>query len=175
MYLSIYISIYPSIISIRKGPESGCPRGHYFLEFWENVRRRQSKQGSIYTQLLETSSVKMKLCFNYPLKLGFTQSGGGCCCCLVAESCPILCDPMDCTPGCPVLCYLLKFTQTHAHWVGDVIQPSHPLSSPSPPALSLSQHQGLFKWVSSSHQVAKVLELQFQHLSFQWIFRIDFL
>ena len=115
VYLSIYISIYPSIISIRKGPESGCPRGHYFLEFWENVRRRQSKQGSIYTQLLETSSVKMKLCFNYPLKLGFTQSGGGCCCCLVAESCPILCDPMDCTPGCPVLCYLLKFTQTHAH------------------------------------------------------------
>ena len=113
--VSKYLYIYLSIISIRKGPERGCPRGHYFLEFWENVRRRQSKQGSIYTQLLETLSVKMKLCFNYPLKLGFTQSGGGGCCCLVAESCSILCDPMDCTPGCPVLCYLLKFTQTHAH------------------------------------------------------------
>ena len=67
------------------------------------------------------------------------------------------------------------FTQTHVHRVGDAIQPSHPLSSPSPPALNLSQHQGLFNWVSSLHQVAKVLELQLQHQSFQWIFRPDFL
>ena len=65
-------------------------------------------------------------------------------------------------------------TQTHVHWVGDAIQPSHPLSSPSLPTFNLSQHQGLFKWVSSSHQVAKVLELQLQHQSFQWIFRSDF-
>ena len=70
---------------------------------------------------------------------------------------------------------LLEFTQTHVHWVSDAIQPSHPLSSPSPPAFNLSQHQGLFKWVSSSHQVAKVLELHLQHQSFQWIFRVDFL
>ena len=69
---------------------------------------------------------------------------------------------------------LPKSTQTHVHWVGDSIQPSHPLLSPSPPALNLSQHQGLFKWVSSSHQVAKVLEFQLQHQSFQWIFRADF-
>ena len=68
-----------------------------------------------------------------------------------------------------------EFTQTHAHWVGDAIQPSHPLSSPSPPAFNLSQHQGLFKWVSSSHQVAKVLELQLQHQSFQWTPRTDLL
>ena len=68
-----------------------------------------------------------------------------------------------------------EFTQTHVHWVSDTIQPSHPLSSPSPPALNLSQHQGLFKWVSPSHQVAKVLEFQLQHQSFQWIFRTDFL
>ena len=61
----------------------------------------------------------------------------------------------------------------HVHWVGDAIQPSHPLSSPS--TFNLSQHQGLFQWVSSSHQVAKVLELQLQHQSFQWIFRVDFL
>ena len=65
--------------------------------------------------------------------------------------------------------------KTHVHWVGDAIQPFHPLSSPSPPALNLSHHQVLFKWVSSSHQVAKVLEFQLQHQSFQWIFRTDFL
>ena len=92
------------------------------------------------------------------------------------QSCPTLCDPMDCSkPGVPVHPQLPEFTQTHAHWVGDAIQPSHPLSSPSPPALNLSQHQGLFKWVSSSHQVTKVLEFQLQHQSFQWIFRTDFL
>ena len=62
-----------------------------------------------------------------------------CCCCWVAQSCPTLCDPMDCnTPGLPVLYYLLELAQTHVHWVGDAIQPSHPLSSPSPPAFCLS-------------------------------------
>ena len=79
------------------------------------------------------------------------------------------------TPGLPVHHQLLESTQTHIHRVSDAIQPSHPLSSPSHPAFNLSQHQGLFKWVSSSHQVAKVLEFQLQHQSFQWIFRIDFL
>ena len=94
----------------------------------------------------------------------------------VAQSCPTLCDPMDCsTPGLPVHHQLPEFTQTHVHWVGDAIQPSHPLLSPSPPAFNLSQHQGLFQWVSSSNQVAKVLEFQLQHQSFQWIFRTDFL
>ena len=66
------------------------------------------------------------------------------------------------TPGFPVHHQLLEFTWTHVHWVNDAIEPSHPLSSPSPPAFNLSQHQGLFKWVSSSHQVAKLLEFQFQ-------------
>ena len=78
-------------------------------------------------------------------------------------------------PGLPVHHQLPELTQTHDLWVGDAIQPSHPLSSPSPPTFNLSQHQGLFKWVSSSHQVAKVLEFQLQHQSFQWIFRTDFL
>ena len=83
---------------------------------------------------------------------------------------------MDCsTPGLPVYHQLLELTQTHVLWVGDAIQPSHPLSSPSPPAFNLSQHQGLFQWVGSLHQVAKVLELQLQHQYFQWIFRTDFL
>ena len=86
-------------------------------------------------------------------------------CCSVQFSCSVvsLCSPMDCsTPGLPVHHQLLEFTQTHVFWVRDAIQPSCPLSSPSPPAFSLSQHQGLFKWVSSSHQVAKVLECQLQ-------------
>ena len=94
----------------------------------------------------------------------------------VAQSCPTLCDPTDySTPGLPVHHQLPEFTQTHVHWVSDAIQPSHPLSSPSPPAFRLSQHQSLFQWVSSSHQVVKVLEFQLQHQSFQRIFRIDFL
>ena len=75
----------------------------------------------------------------------------------------------------PVRHQLPEFTETHLHWVGDDIQPSHPLSSSSPPAFNLSQHQGLFKWVSSSHQVAKVLEFQLQHQSFQWTPRTDLL
>ena len=79
------------------------------------------------------------------------------------------------TPGLPVHYQLPEFTETHVHWVGDAIQPSHPLLSPSPPAFNLSQHQGLFKWVSSSHQVAKVLKFQLQHQSFQWTPRTDLL
>ena len=83
---------------------------------------------------------------------------------------------MNCSrPSFPVHHQLLEPTQTHVHWVGDAIQPCHSLSSPSPPAFNLSQHQGLFQWVSSSHHVAKVLEFQLQHQSFQWIFRTDFL
>ena len=79
----------------------------------------------------------------------------------VAQPCPTLCNPMDCsTPGFPVHQQLLEPTQTHVHRVSDAIRPSHPLSSPSPPALNLSQHQHLFKWVSSSHQVAIGLEFQ---------------
>ena len=109
---------------------------------------------------------KLWVCHIWPLS----------CCCSVAQSCPTLCDPMHCsTSGFPVLHHLLELAQTHVHRVGDAIQPSHPLSSPSPPAFNLSQHQGLFQWVSSLHQVAKVLELQPQHQSLQWIFRTDFL
>ena len=94
----------------------------------------------------------------------------------VAQLCLTLCDPMNhSTPGLPVHHQLLEFTQTHVHWVSEAIQPYNPLSSPSPPIFNLSQHQGLFQWVSSSHQVAKVLEFQLQHQSFQWIFKTDFL
>ena len=94
----------------------------------------------------------------------------------VTQSCLTLGDPIDCsTPGLSVHHQLPEFTQTHVHRVGDAIQASHPLSSPFPLAPNPSQHQGLFKWVSSSYQVAKVLEFQLQHQSFQWIFRTDLL
>ena len=98
----------------------------------------------------------------------------------VTQLCPTLCDLMDCsTPGYPVLHYLPELAQTHVHWVGDAIQPSHSLSSPSCPAFNLSQHQGLFKWVSSSHQVAKILQFQLQHPSNEYSglisFRMDWL
>ena len=98
----------------------------------------------------------------------------GSCCFSVVKSCPALCDLMDCsTPAFPVLHCLPEVVQTHAHWISGAIQLSHPLSPSSPPALNLSQHQGLFPWIGTPHQVAKVLELQ--HQSFQWIFRVGFL
>ena len=109
-------------------------------------------------------------CDSIALEFGGFQFGS------VPQSCPTLCDPMDSSmPGFPVHHQLPEFTQTQVHWVGDAIKPSHPLSSPSPPALNLSQQQGLFKWIGSSRQVAKILEFQLQHQSFQRIFRTDFL
>ena len=82
----------------------------------------------------------------------------------VSQSCPTLCNHMNCSmPGLPVHHQLPEFTQTHIHRVSDAIQPSHPLLSPSPPAPNPSQHQCLFQWVNSSHDVAKVLEFQLQH------------
>ena len=98
------------------------------------------------------------------------------CCHSVAKSCPILRHPVDCsTPGSPVLHRLLEFDQIHVHWVTDAILSTHPLPISSPFALNLFQYQGLCHWKGSSYQVVKVLELQLQHWSFQWIFRVDFL
>jgi len=94
----------------------------------------------------------------------------------VTQLCPTLCNPMNrSTPGLPVHHQLLEFTQTHVHLVSDAIQPSHPLSSPSPPAPNPSQHQSLFQWVNSLHEVAEVLEFQLQHHSFQRNPRADLL
>ena len=92
----------------------------------------------------------------------------------VSQSCPTLWEPVDCsTPDLTVHHQFLELAQIHVQRVGDAIQPSYPLSSPSPPAFNLFPHQGLFKWISSSHHVAKVLDLQFQHQD--WIFRTDFI
>ena len=97
-------------------------------------------------------------------------------CCLVTQLCLTLCDPMGCsTPGFPVFHHLLELAQTHVQWVSDAFQSSCPLLFLTPRAFNLSQHQGLFQWVGSSHQVVKGLEFQLQHQSFQWIFRADFL
>ena len=98
------------------------------------------------------------------------------CCCSVAKSDTTLCHPMNySTPAFPVLHYLPEFAQTHAHWVGDAIQPSHPLLPPPPSALCLSRYQSLFQCVGPFHQVVNILELQLQYQSFQWIFRVYFL
>ena len=98
------------------------------------------------------------------------------CCCSVAQTCLTLCNPIDCSIlGFPIPYRLLKLAQICVHYICDVIQPSHPLMPSPPSALNLSQNQGLFQWVSSSHQVAKVLEFQLQHQSFQWIFKTDLL
>ena len=99
-------------------------------------------------------------------------------CCSVTQSCLTLCSLMDCRmSGFPVLHHLPELAQTHVHWISDVIQPSHPLSSLSPPSFNRAQHQGLFQWVGSSHQVPRLLKFQLQHLSFQWLisFRTDWL
>ena len=94
--------------------------------------------------------------------------------CSVTNLCLTLCDPMDGSmSGLPIPHHLPEFAQVYVHWIGDAIQPSHPLSLSS--ALNLSQHQSLFQWVSSSHQVANGLEFQLQHQSFQWIVIVDFL
>ena len=137
----------------------------------ENAQRYEIKgQGKQLTFPCDQFGSKHKISLTYIPRVNLHQFR------LAAQSCPAVWDPMDrSTPGLPVHHQLPEFTQTQVHWVSDAIQPSHPLSAPSPPAFNLSQHQGLFKWVSSSHQVAKVLEFQLQHQSFQWIFRTDFL
>ena len=120
---------------------------------------------SVFSVCLSPLKIEIEISPTFP----FTISS-------VSQSCLTLCDPMNrSTPGLPVYHQPPESTQTHVHWVSDAIQPSHPLSSPSPPALNLSQHQGLFTWVSSSHQVAKISESQLQHQSFQWTRRTDFL
>ena len=109
----------------------------------------------------------LKCCTQYASKFG-KLSSGSVQFSSVAQSCPTLCDPMNCsTPALPVHHQLPEFTQTHVHRVSDAIQPSHLLLSPSPPAPNPSQHQRIFQWVSSSHEVAKVLEFQLQHHSLQ--------
>ena len=130
-----------------------------------------TRQGSRRVRVVKKISGRTNNTWKIPVQMvGFSVLFSS-----IAQSCPTLCDPTDrSTQGLPVHHQLPEFTQTHVHWVGDAIQPSHPLSSLSP-TFNLSQHQGLFQWVSSLHQVAKVLEFQLQHQSFQWTLRTDLL
>ena len=105
----------------------------------------------------------------FPLLLYFFVSWG-----LISSVRSLIHVQLFATPWTAECHQLLELAKTHVHWVSDAIHPSHSLLYPSPPAFNLSQHQGLFQWVSSLHQVAKVLELQLQHQFFQWIFRTDF-
>ena len=139
-------------------------------DFWGTGEcKKQGEQGQDWSQIAEVhmkgmNSASLEACI-FPYLLFFSHS-------VVSDSLRPH-EPQH--TRLPVLHHLPELAQTHVHWVGDSIEPSHPLSSPSPPAFNLSEHQGLFTWVSSSHQVAKVLEFQLQHQSFQWIFRTDFL
>ena len=162
------------------------PKGKSFENYKKNVFINFSFTNSSEIRFLSSFNPSMKVELNLKIPLhsrGPSKNG----CILssisqsvqfssVAQSCPTLCNPMDCsTPGLPVPHQLPEFAQTHGHQVSDVTQPSHTLLSPSPPTFNLSPHQGLFKWVSSSRWVAKVLEFQVRHQSFQWIFKTDFL
>ena len=160
-----------SIVEFPRGPVVSTPcfhfKGHSFIPGWwtkilqaKCEGKKQSTKNSIATKniLLAKSEIET-------LSVQFSSVG---------QLCPTLYDSMNCsTPGLPVHHQLLDSTQIHVHWVGDAIQPFHPLSSPSPPALSLSQHQGLFQWVSSLHQLQH--QFQLQHQSYQWTPRTDLL
>ena len=136
-----------------------------FVTLWTVARQAHLPMGILQARILEWVAMPSS---GYLPNPGFTS--------VQSLSRVRLCNPMNrSTPGLPVYHQLLESTQTHVHWVSDTIQASHPLSSPSPPALNPSQHQGLFKWVNSLHQVAKVLEFQLQHQSFQWTPRTDLL
>ena len=129
----------------------------FSFEWWW-ISQMLSLRHMTYFKVVGSSVFNWKLSFTIDIKIKWPQKYEFS---SVAQTCLILCNPMDCsTPAFPVHHQLPELTQTHVHWVGDPIQTSHPLSSPSPTAFDLPQHQGLFQWVSSSHQLPKVLEFQ---------------
>ena len=139
--------------------------------WWQMVGRELVCSHDSETLATKTPSMTLGLWLNLCLNKPTMKDILGRTCYPVAKSCLTLCDPMDCSPpGFPVLLHLLELAQTHVHWINDPIQPSHPLSPSSPPALNLSQHQGLFQWISSSPQLAKVLE-QLGKSEYNW--RLD--
>ena len=163
-----------------------CFQKHSILSLTQQTRPEDFLQGTVLNTG-DAETKKLRSLWGEPgLIPGFSHDSCYSCyhLCCVSCSCSVqfssvtqcvwLCNPMDCsTPGFLVYHHLSEFAQTHVCQAADAIQPSHALSSPSPPAFNPSQHQGLFQWVSFSHQVAKILELQ--HQSSQGIFRTDFL
>ena len=150
-------SLFPSLSSIKSYSPPNLCQHFQWHPYLCNCSRWKS--GSILDFPSLTTLIKL---YPFPLISSVQFSS-------FAQPCPTLCNPINrSTPGLPVHYQLPEFTQTHVHRVSDAIQPSHPLLSPSPLAPNTSQHQGLFQWVNSSHEVAKVLEFQLQHQSFQW-------
>ena len=148
--------------SLRGSSQQYFSTSHYCIECTLQIRDSNSSFCNV---------VSVSISLWHPQKKGFSVQFSS-----VIQSYLTLCGPMDCSmPGFPIHHQLLKPAQTHVHWVSDAFQPSHILLSPSPPAFNLSQHQGLFQWVCSSYQMARILELQLQHQAFQCIFRTDFL
>ena len=146
--------------------QDATTRTRHGTMYWFKIRKGVCQSWILALRLLNLHA-------DYTQNAGFHEAQAG----IKIQFCSFtqLC-PMSCSmPGLPVHLQLPEPTQTHVHRVGDAIQPSHPLSSRFPPAFNLSQHQGLFQWVSSSHEVAKVLEFQLQHQSFQWTPRVDLL
>ena len=141
---------------LRLGTKQGCPLSPLLFNIVLEVLATPIREEKETKGIQIGKEVKLSLSAdNMILYISSVQFNS------VAQSCPALCDPMNhSTPGLPVHHQLPEFTQTHVHRVRDAIQPSHPRSSPSPPAPNPSQHQSLFQWVSSSHEVAKVLEFQ---------------
>ena len=144
---------------------------HFRLKGWRYPRDRNAYKTEAFQDIECTKDKMVTSCQNVTFWLKFriedensptdSQNAYSVQFSSVAQSCPTLCNPMNCsTPGLPVHHKLPELTQTHVHRVSDAIQPSHPLSSLSPPAPNPSQHQSLFQWVNSSHEVAKVLEFQ---------------
>ena len=150
-------------------------------QIWPSQRQRRMSPNSrpylgAQVHLYSLSFAARGWCYKVCLIRDFPLSSPSWSVSLLLLSCSMQPHGARCSsPGFPVLYCLLGLAETHMHWVGDAIQSSCPLSSPYPPAFNLSQHQGLFQQVSSLHEVAKVLEFQLQHQSFQWIFRTDFL
>ena len=147
-------------------------------EYYNQHHLHEIEQDPVGALGLRSLSVSCFLFRLQPLRLSLSSSGkfSSVQFISVTQLCPTLCDPMGCsTSGLPVHHQLPEPTQTHVHRVSDAIQPSHPLLSPSLPAFNLAQHGGLFQWASSLHQVAKILEFQLQHQSFQRTPRTDLL
>ena len=167
LYICLYICLHIYMLISSEEKKKNFAWKDYYHHITENPRNAKHwkiiiqmykgntlRSGLIWLWELIIKSNKIQLAVNWKSNCVFQFSS-------VAQSCPTLCNPMNCSmPGLPVHHQLPEFTQTHIHWVGDAIQPSHPLSSPSPPAPNPSQHQSLFQWVNSLHEVAKVLEFQ---------------
>ena len=154
-YVDLYLIHFPTALKVSKS----------YFTLVINLIRSEIKRGHSLWKWAESYIIFWhSLCFFFflhlsPFQLIIAVSNWRISCCSFAESCPTLCDPMDSSmPGFPVLHYLLEFAQAPVHWVSDVIQLSHPPSSPSPLALNLSQHQGLFQWIGFLHLVPKVLD-----------------